>query len=132
MLFSRRRCLRVENVQFLARFEAHRFARGNIDFSSGPGIAPDPGLSRPHIENTEAAQLNAVSVRQGFLEALKNGVDCSLSFYAGQSRAFDYVMDDVLFNQCLHPETLKNFVGYFGAGVMLERFLRIVNERSVS
>ena len=132
MLFGRCWCLGVENVQFLAWLEAYRFARGNVDFGSGPGIAADPGLSRPYIEDTEAAQLNAVSVRQGFLEALKNGVDCSLGLHTRQPGAFDYVMDDVLFNQCLHPETLKNFIGYFNAGVMLERFLRIVNARSVS
>jgi len=118
-------------VQFFARLEAHSLTRSNVHFGSGPGIAADPCLPWPHIEDAKTAKFNAVSVGQGFLEALKNGVDCGLGFHTRQTGAFDYVMDDVLFNQCLHPETRIDFA-YFNAGVMLERFLRIVNARSVS
>jgi hypothetical protein len=99
----------VEDMQFLARLEADGFTRGDVHLGSGPGIPADSGLPRPHIEHAEASKLNAVAIRERFLEAFKNGVDCSLGLHTRQSRAFDYVMDDVLFNQCLHPETLKNF-----------------------
>ena|SRR5579862_2653564 len=109
-LFCRCRLLSgVQDMQFLTRFEAYSFTRSNIHFRPCAGIAPDAGLPWPDIEDAETAKFNAVSVRQGFLEAFKYGVDCGLGFHTRQSGAFDYVMDDVLFNQCLHPETLVFF-----------------------
>ena len=103
------RLFSIQDVQFLARFEADSFAGRNVHFGSGPRVATDACLSRPHIEDAKATKLDAISVGQGFFQALKNGVDCSFGFYARQTGPFDHVMDDVLFNQCLHSETLMMF-----------------------
>jgi len=119
-------------MKFLARLEADSLARSNRNLGPGPWIAADSRLTGSYIEHAESAKLYAVSIGQRFLQALKDCVDRGLGFHARQTGSFDYVMDDVLFNQCLHSETTIFVVVTSGSCVMLERFLRIVNARSVS
>jgi len=94
----------VEEMKFLAGFEADRLAGGDGDLGSGARVAADSGLSRTHIEDAEAAQFDPFSVGQRLFEALEDGVHCSFGLYAGQTGPFDNVVDDVLLNQCLSPQ----------------------------
>jgi hypothetical protein len=103
---SRRRFRLIEDVEFFAWLESYRFAGCDVYLGSGPGIAPDTGLAGPDIEDSETAKLDAVAVGERLFERLEYGVHCGLSLHTRQSGAFDHVMDDVLFNQCLHPEPL--------------------------
>jgi hypothetical protein len=92
-------------VQVFAGFEANGFARGDANFGSGTRIAANACFAGPDVEDPKAAQLNAVAVGEGLLEALKDGLDGGLGFYAGQSGTLNYLMYDVLLNQWLSPET---------------------------
>lgn len=94
-----------ERVQVLARLEANGAAGSNADLSASARIASDSGFAGPDVEDTEAAQLDAVAAGECALEALKNGFDGGLGFYAGQSGTLNYLMYDVLLNQWLLPET---------------------------
>jgi hypothetical protein len=101
--------LRVENMQVFPRFEAHSLPRRNVHFGPGSWVTANPGLARTDIEDTKAAKLDPVSIGQGLLETFKNSVHRSLSLHSRQTGPFDNVMDDVLFNQCLHSETRLEF-----------------------
>jgi hypothetical protein len=92
----------VEEVEFLAGFEADGFAGGNGDFGSGTRVAADAGLARAHVENAEAAQFYAITCSEGLLQAFKNCVDRCFRFIARQARTLDDVMDNILFYQRVH------------------------------
>lgn len=96
----------VEQVEFFAGFEADCFAGGDGYLGAGARIAADAGLSGADVEDSEAAQLDALSVGEGFFEALEDRVHGGFSLHAGQASPFDHVMDDVLFNQCLSPQMI--------------------------
>ena len=91
-------------MQFLAGLKAHSFAGGYADFGPGAGVPPDAGLTRFHIENAEAAQFNAVALRQGFLHGFKYRLDGHLRFCLGDARAADDLIDDI---QLYHANLLK-------------------------
>lgn len=90
-------------MQFFARLESDGLSGRDIYFSPGPWVTADAGLARTDIKDTKAAQLDAVSLGEGLLQAFKDLVNSRLSFVTGQASAFNHVMDDVLFYQCLHP-----------------------------
>lgn len=91
-------------MEFFAGFEADGFAWRDGYFRAGAWVAADAGLAGADIEDSEAAQLDALSVGEGFFEALEDCVHGGFSLHAGQASPFDDVMDDVLFNQCLSPQ----------------------------
>jgi len=64
-----------KGLQFLARLEANRFARGNCDFGACPGIAADPSFARPNVKNSKTPEFNSVSVAQRFLHGFENGLN---------------------------------------------------------
>jgi hypothetical protein len=97
------RFISVEEVEFLARLEANRFARGNADFGSGAGITADSGLAGPNVEDPEAAELDALTFGESALKGLEYGVDRSLGFIALQPGALDHLVNDVLFYQDFPP-----------------------------
>jgi hypothetical protein len=90
-------------VEFLARLEANRFARGNADFGSGAGIASDAGLAGANVEDPEAAELDALTFGESALEGLEYGVDRSFGFIALQPGALDHLVNDVLLYQGFPP-----------------------------
>jgi hypothetical protein len=89
----------MQRVQFLAGLEADCFARGYADFGAGAGIAADTGFARADTEDAKSAQFDALTGGQGLLQAFEDGIHRSLCLGAGETRALDYMMDDVLFNQ---------------------------------
>jgi hypothetical protein len=86
-------------VEFFAGFEADGFAGGDVDLGTGTGIAPDAGFACTDAEDAEAAELYALTGGQSLLKTFENRIHRRLCFCAWESRALDYVMDDVLFNQ---------------------------------
>src|SRR5271154_6564958 len=76
------RLVAVEDVQFLAGFEADSLAGRNGYFCPGARVAADAGLAWAHVEDAEATQFDAVAVRQSLFKALKNCVDRSFSLHA--------------------------------------------------
>ena len=96
-LFAGRAAL--QRVQFLAGFEANRLAGGNADLGAGAGVAADAGFAGADAEDAKAAQFDALAGGQSLLEALEDGIHGSLGLGAGQARALNHMMDDVLLNQ---------------------------------
>jgi len=92
-------------VEVFTRLEAHGAAGSNADLGPGTGIASDARFTRPDIEHSKAPKLDAVAPGQGAFQAIEDGFDGGLGFYAGQSGTLNYLMYDVLLNQWLPPET---------------------------
>jgi len=86
-------------MQFFARLEAHGLSGGDADFSSGTRVAAYSGFAGADAEDAEAAKFDALTGGEGLFEALEYGVNCGFRLGAGQSRALDHVMDNVLLNQ---------------------------------
>jgi hypothetical protein len=95
----------VESVEVFARLKADGAARGDADFRSGARVAADAGFARADVEDSEAAELDAVSFGECSFKAFEYGFDGGLGFDAGQSGTLNYLMYDVLLNQWLPPET---------------------------
>ena len=93
----------VEEVEFLARLEADRFAWGDADFSAGAGIAADAGLARTHVEDPKAAELDALTFGEGALEGFEYGIDSGFGFITLQPGALNHLVNDVLFYQGFPP-----------------------------
>jgi hypothetical protein len=99
----RRFCGRFQTLQFLAGLEADSFARRNVDFLSGTGIAADAGLARLDAEDSEAAQLDALAFAESAFEGFKNGFDGLLGLGAADVRGRDHGVHNVqLDHKCLH------------------------------
>ena len=86
-------------MEFFARFEANGFAGGYADLCTGARIAADTGFACADTENAESAQFDALTRCESLFEALKDRIHRSFRFGPRQSRALDYLMDDVLLNQ---------------------------------
>jgi len=93
----------VQSVEILARFEADGLAGSDVHFGARSRVSADSGLAGANAEDAETAQFDAVTRRESLLEALENGVHGSFRFGAGQPRALNDVMDDILFDQSVSP-----------------------------
>jgi hypothetical protein len=117
-------------MQFLPGFEADRFAWSNAHFGSRAGIATDSGFAGANAEYAESAQFDAFAGGQSLLQALEYRIHRGLRLGARKTRALDYMMDDVLFNQ------RGNLVGTTGLNVlrpaklMLQIFMRLWNSEN--
>src|SRR5450759_5124869 len=88
----------LDRLQFLARFEANRFAGRNVDLSAGARVASNAGLARPHGEDAEAAQLDTIAARQRLLHALKYGFNRCFGLGFGDTRLGDNFVDQIQFD----------------------------------
>jgi hypothetical protein len=86
-------------VQFLAWLEADRFAWSNAHFGAGAGIAADPCFAGADTEDAKSAQFDALAGGQGLLQAFEDRIHRGFCLGARETRALDYMMDDVLFDQ---------------------------------
>lgn len=114
-------------MQFLARLKPHGFSRSDAYFGSCAWIATDAGLAGANAEDAKSAQFDALASRQRLFEAFEDRVDGRFGLGTRQTRALDYVMDDVLFNQWgnLADATLKTVLLF--TGQMLQILARIWN-----
>jgi hypothetical protein len=119
-------------MQFLARFKAHRFAGGDADFGTGSGISADASFAGADAENAKSAQFDALSGGESLFQALEDRIHRRLCLGAGQARALDYMMDNVLLNQ------RGILVGTTGltvlrlTGLMLQILMRLWNNENRS
>src|SRR5579871_2827218 len=91
--------LLLQRLQLLARFETHGFARRDSDLGAGTRVAADSGLAGSHVENAEATQLDALTLRQCAFHALENRFDGHLGFGFRNPGLTDHFIDDVEFDQ---------------------------------
>jgi hypothetical protein len=90
-------------LQLLAGFESDSFARWNGNLGAGPGIPADARFARFHVENAEAAQLNAIAVLERLLHGFKNSLDRHFRFGFGDAGPVDYFVYNVKLNQNTLP-----------------------------
>jgi hypothetical protein len=90
----------VERMQFLAGLETDRLARRDADFGASTRVAANSGFAGTDAENAKPAQFDALTSGKGLLETLEDRIYCGLDLGAGKARALDYIMDNVLFDQC--------------------------------
>jgi hypothetical protein len=115
-----RELLSVEHVQLFTGLETHSLTRRDAHLRTGPGIASNAGLARANIEDAKAAQFNALALGQSALQGFEHRVHSGFGLVALQPGPFNYLMNDVLFNQCLPPASGVSFVS-------VEIFPAIVN-----
>ena len=88
----------LETLEFFAGLEADGFARRNVDFFPGPGIAANAGLARLDAEDAKAAELDALAAAEGLLEGFEDGFDGLLGFGAADVRRGDDGIYDIQLN----------------------------------
>jgi len=82
-------------LEFLARLEAHRFARGDGKLRACSRIAADTRFSRLHCEDAETAKFNAVTLREGSLHFGEDSLDGHVCFGFRDSCLVDDFLNDV-------------------------------------
>ncbi len=92
-------------MQLLARLKADSLSGRDIHLCARPRIAADSGLAGTDIEYAKAPKFDAITVCQSLLQALEDSIDSGLGFHARQTGPFNHMMNDVLFNQRVHPES---------------------------
>jgi len=98
----------LQSLQFLAGLEADRLAGRNGYFRAGTRVTSDASFARTHIENTESAKLDALTLRQRPLHAFENGFHGHLGFGFGNTGFIDDFVDDIELNQSvIRPLRLK-------------------------
>jgi hypothetical protein len=90
-------------LKLLAGFEADGFARGNVHFFAGAGIAADAGLARLDAEDAEAAEFDALAAAESLLQRFENGFDGLLGFGAADVRRGDDSIYDVQLDHTILP-----------------------------
>jgi hypothetical protein len=116
-------------MQFLARFEAHCLAGRNAHLGAGPGISAYASFAGADAENAKSAQFDALSGGKGLFQALEDRIHRSFCLGARQTRALDYMMDDVLLNQWGNLVGATELTVLRPATVILQNLMRYVEER---
>jgi hypothetical protein len=116
----------VEEVKFLAGLEADGFAGSDADLGAGAGIAADAGFAGTDIEDTEAAQLDALALGEGLFEGLEDGIDSGFGLVALEAGALNHLVNDVLFYQGFLPSGEG-----FDPRLIVEMFGGVVNVRTL-
>jgi hypothetical protein len=86
-------------MQLFARFKSDGFSGGDADLGARSGIAAYAGFARADAEDAKSAQFDALTGGKSLLQALEDRIHRGFCLDAGQARALDYMMDDVLLNQ---------------------------------
>jgi hypothetical protein len=116
------RLLAVEEMEFLAGFEANGLAWRDADLGAGAGIAADTGFAGTDVEDTKAAELNTLALSKGSFKGLEYRIDSGFGFVALQAGPFNHLVNDVLFYQGFPPSGEVSV-----SRVILETFDGIVN-----
>jgi hypothetical protein len=102
--FLSRDVLRIEQVKFFSWLETNSLPRRDGHFCAGSRIAADPGFAGTNIEHPKSPEFNAIARSKCFFQTFEDRINSRLRFVARQARLVDYLMDNVLFNQCFYPE----------------------------
>jgi len=87
-------------VQFLAWLESYGFSRRDTDFCTSAGVTSNACFARANTEDAKSAKFDPIAIRERFLEALENGIDCSFCLGSWQTSPLDDVMHNILLDQC--------------------------------
>jgi hypothetical protein len=86
-------------MEFLAGLEAHSLAGCDADLGASPWVAANACFTGADAEYAKSAQFDALTGGKCLFQALEYRIHRGLCLGAGQARALDYMMDDVLLNQ---------------------------------
>jgi hypothetical protein len=106
----------LEALEFFAGFETHGFARRDVDFFTGAGVAADAGFARLDAKYSEAAQFNALAATESVLQGFEDGFHGLLGLGAAnvRRRGVDHGVDDVQLDhaslQCVGLQMLEGTV----------------------
>jgi len=89
----------LQSLQFLTGLKADRLAGRDGYFGAGTRITADARLTWTHIEYTEAAEFDALTLRQRPLHAFENSFHCHFGLGFGNAGFVDYFVDDIQLNQ---------------------------------
>ncbi len=90
-------------MKVFASFEAYGAAWLNIDFGACAGIASDTGFARLDGEHTKAAQLDSITICQGFFHPFEYFFNGLFGPCSGQPSPVDYPLDQVLLDHAAVP-----------------------------
>jgi hypothetical protein len=90
-------------VKLFAGFEANGFAGGNADLRASAGVAPETRFAGTDVEDTKAAQFDALAIGERALESLEYGIDSSFGLIPLQAGALNHLVNDVLLYQGFPP-----------------------------
>src|SRR3972149_6278773 len=85
----------LEILQFLAGLEPHRLSGRDRHLDPGLGIAADTLLAVAHLENTEAPELDALTLRERLLHRRDDRVDCECGLDSGDIGQLRHSIHDV-------------------------------------
>lgn len=92
----------IEQLQLFARLEADSLAWCNAHFGASTGISADAGLSGADVKNPKAAKLDAITLGQRLLHALKDGIHGGLGFIPRQSGPLHHLMHYIELDHRVH------------------------------
>src|SRR5277367_3864211 len=93
--FGRRRGRRRERLKFFARLEANGFARRDANLLPSARISSDAGFAGLHVEDAEAAQLDAFAAAESVLHRFEYGFHGLLSLGARDVGFLNDCVDDI-------------------------------------
>src|ERR1700683_3865761 len=82
-LGCRRRRRSWQRLELFARFETYSLSRRDANLLPGARVAANPGLSRLHVEHTEAPKLNTFPSAQRVLHGFEHSLHRLLGLGAG-------------------------------------------------
>src|ERR1700683_2455341 len=94
-LGCRRRRRSWQRLELFARFETYSLSRRDANLLPGARVAANPGLSRLHVEHTEAPKLNTFPAAQCVLHGLEHGFHRLFGLGAGHVGFRNYGVNDI-------------------------------------
>src|ERR1700683_4922865 len=86
---------RRERLKFLSGFKADGLAGRDADLLAGAGVAANAGLAALHIEDTEAAEFDAIAASESILHGFEYGLYGLFGLRPGDTGLRDYGVYDV-------------------------------------
>src|SRR5690349_1461248 len=97
----------LQRLQLLAGLKPHGLSRRNGNFGAGPRIPSDSSLARLHVEHSEAAQFDAVTLLQSLLHGFEDGFHRHFRFGLGNSGPVDDLVDNIQLDQVRPPPAAR-------------------------
>src|SRR5689334_11138840 len=89
----------VQGLKLFTRFETYGFPGRNRNLGSSSRISADAGLSRAHVKNSKAPQLDTISLAERLLHSLEYRFDRHLRFCFCDAGSVDDLVNDVQLDQ---------------------------------
>ena len=89
----------MKSLEFFPRLEADGFPRRDSHLRASSRVPSDAGFPRTHVEDSEATQLNAISLAERLLHGLEDCLHRHLRFRLCDSRSVNDFVNDVELDQ---------------------------------